>query len=101
MLIDKAIKVLELMHLNTDERDEYENRLKWLRIEASTIEKAEAKAFQKGIEQGIEQGREEGINKRNLEIVKNMLSKNYSVSDISDLTGLSTSEIEKLKKSLS
>ena len=32
-----------------------------------------------------------------VEIAKKMLSKNHSISDISDLTGLSIAEIEKLK----
>ena len=38
----------------------------------------------------------ESIAKRDIEIAKKMLSKNHSISDISDLTGLSPEEISKL-----
>lgn len=46
--------VLEVINLSDEEREEYENRLNWLRIEASAVKRAE------------ERGREE----RNIEIAK-------------------------------
>ena len=60
-------------------------------------------------EEGIEIGTQEGIRigealgeargevKRNIEIAKKLLSKDYSVSDISKLTGLSITDIQKLR----
>lgn len=38
-----------------------------------------------------------GMAKRDIEIAKKMLAKNHSIIDISDLTGLSIKEIEKLR----
>ena len=43
------------------------------------------------------EGREEGIEKGKLEDAKKMLDKGYSIADISDITGLSAKEIERLK----
>lgn len=91
--IKKALTVLGVMNFSSNERDAYEDHLKWLRIEANTLKKAEEKGIEKGIETGIEKGKAE----RDIEIAKTMLSKNYPLSDISSITGLSTNEILKLK----
>merc|ERR1712176_413165 len=86
--IKKALTVLDVMNFNPIERDAYEDHLKWLRIEANTLKKAEAKGVEKGIEQGIKQ------------IAINMLNQNLDNSLISSATGLSTDDILKLKNKL-
>ncbi|HJD66461.1 MAG TPA: hypothetical protein LFV91_05440 [Rickettsia endosymbiont of Bembidion nr. Transversale] len=73
--------MLEVINLSDEEREEYENRLNWLRIEASAVKRAE------------ERGREE----RNIEIVKKMLIKKRSIEEIYEITELSIEEIGKLK----
>ena len=45
-----------------------------------------------------EEAAEEATNNRNIEIAKSMLEKKYDIQEIMDLTGLSITEIEKLKK---
>ena len=47
---------------------------------------------------GIEQGRIEGIKQTKIETARNMLNKNFSISDICDVTGLSKEEVESLKE---
>ena len=47
--------------------------------------------------QGLEQGLEQGSNNKALEIAKNMLESDMSISEISRFTGVSEIEIEKLK----
>jgi len=47
----------------------------------------------RGFEQGIEQGSKE----KQLEIVKNMLSKGFDIDTISEITGLTKNELEDLK----
>ena len=47
--------------------------------------------------EGREQGRAEGIEKGKLEDAKKMLDKGYSIADISDITGLSAKDIERLR----
>ena len=90
--LKKAINVLSVMNFTPEEREAYEDHLKWLRIEANTIKNYE----QRGEIRGREEGKAEGENKKAIEIAKKMLSKNHSISDISDLTGLSPEEISKL-----
>ena len=56
--------------------------------------------FDIGREQGIDIGREQGIDigekRQSIEIAKRMKAKGISADDISDLTGLSIKEIEKI-----
>jgi predicted transposase/invertase (TIGR01784 family) len=86
--LKKAINVLNVMNFTEDEREAYENHLKWLRIEANTLKKAEAK------------GREEGADKKAEETATNMLKQNLDNSLISSVTGFSIDEILKLKNKL-
>ena len=57
-------------------------------------------AREEAMEQGIKQGRIEGIAQgevsKALEMAKAMKDKDYSIAEISELTGLSGEEIEKL-----
>ena len=54
--LKKAINVLSLMNLTPEEKEAYENNLKWLLIKINTLKKYE----QKGREEGIKEGREKG-----------------------------------------
>ena len=47
-------------------------------------------------EKGIETGKKIGIDKRNLEIAKNLLKENIDINTISKCTGLSLEEIQNL-----
>ena len=91
--LKKAISVLEVMNFSDEERDSYEDHLKWLMIEASTVKKAEEKAESRGEARGKA---EENIRVK-IEIAKNLLSQNIDINTISTATGLSIAEIEKLK----
>ena len=86
--LKKAINVLSVMNFTPEEREAYEDHLKWLRIEANTIRNYE--------QRGEIRGKAEGRVERNIEIAKKMLSKNHSISYIADLSGLSPEEISKL-----
>jgi predicted transposase/invertase (TIGR01784 family) len=77
------------MNFTPEEREAYEDRLKWLRIEANTLKKYQ--------QQGIEIGRAEGMAERNIEIAKNLLSQNIDIKTIAVATGLSPDDIIKLK----
>ena len=79
--IKKALTVLDVMNFNPLERDAYEDHLKWLRIEANTLKKAEAR------------GEEKTITK----IAKAMLQDGDSIEKITKITGLSSEQIDKLK----
>ncbi|MCZ6902145.1 MAG: Rpn family recombination-promoting nuclease/putative transposase [Rickettsia endosymbiont of Ixodes persulcatus] len=61
--------------------------------------------IQQGIEKGMQLGEARGMQigeaKRTMEVAKNMLSNNYSIPEVSRITGLSISEINDLLKSKS
>lgn len=79
--VKKAIEVLNVMNFSDEEREAYEDHLKWLRIEANTLKKAE------------EKGRKE----EKLEIARALLKQGLGTKQISDATGLSEKELQKLQ----
>ncbi len=87
--IEKINKKLASMSLSSEERNNYEFRLKAIRDEADAIEYA----TRNGIEQGIEQGEE----KKTREIVKEMLKNNFTIEQIKKVTKLTEEEIDKIK----
>ena len=69
--LKKAINVLEVMNFTDEERDAYEDHLKWLRIEANTLKKAEARAKAEGLAEGKAEG-EKKLNEAITEVVRNL-----------------------------
>lgn len=80
--IKKALHTLNVMNLNKDEREEYEEHLKWLRFEVSVCKKR--------YQDGKAEGKAEGI----IAVAKKMLSKGSDIKFISEVTGLSEEEVE-------
>ena len=68
------------------------------KIQNSLLSEAKEEGISQGIEQGYTSGINDGISKEKVSIAKNMLNKNMSMEDISDITGLSIEEINKLRK---
>ena len=58
------------------------------------LEKGMKKGFEQGIEKGIEQGIEQGM----IKVAKELLGHNVDIDIILSSTGLSKTELEKLKK---
>jgi len=56
-----------------------------------------SEGMSEGIQQGIQEGIKQGIYQNKLEIVLTMLSKNMKINLISEITGLSIDEINKIK----
>ena len=90
--IQKAIEALEHMHLDNNERESYDARLKWLRDEEMALKKAKAEGVQEGIEQGIEQGIERG----KIDMAKALKSQGVSIDIIVATSGLSKDIIDSL-----
>ena len=61
-------------------------------VEYQSLKNARAE----GVSQGIEQGISQGIEQNTIETIKAMLKKNFSLEDISDITGKSIEEIKKI-----
>ena len=86
--IKKAIEKLDIMYLDKEERDIYENDLKALRIHHAEIKTAEEKGIQKGIQEG-EKNKASEIAKNLLDVLDN--------ETIAVKTGLTIEEIQKLR----
>ena len=88
IIIRRAFEAIDQAAWTEEELNTYDKmtktRLDNLAVEQQKIEDAEIR------------GEARGIAKRDIEIAKKMLSKNHSISDVSDLTGLSLEEISKL-----
>ena len=83
-IFNKLFDQAELANFDEQEYLEYEESLKAYRDLKNSIDTAR------------EEGREEGEKKKALEVAKKGKKKGYSVQDISEMTGLSVDEIEKL-----
>jgi predicted transposase/invertase (TIGR01784 family) len=83
-----AFEKAEIAKYSEAEREDYEQSLKVYRDLKGVIDTA----FDEGKQEGKLEGRLEGI----LEIARKLKLKGLSISDISDLTGLSESEIDSL-----
>lgn len=91
--LHKALDVLQVMNFGDEEREAYEARLKWLRIEANTVQKYEDQAREEGIEIGEQIGREE----EKMQIAVNMLKENAPLDFIHRVTNLSMETLVKLQ----
>lgn len=100
MIIANSIERREIIRNNGDEvMEDFSEKLMnmseeeyykgWMSVEEDNayMDKLEAREF----------GKEEGREEANLSVAKKMLEKNMSIDEISEITGLPTEEIEKLK----
>ncbi|WP_375326943.1 Rpn family recombination-promoting nuclease/putative transposase [Candidatus Tisiphia endosymbiont of Nemotelus uliginosus] len=94
--LKKALTVLDVMNFTKEERDAYEDHLKWLRIEANTLKKVEAQAEARGEAKGKAEGKAEGKVEGKAELIKMMRDNGHSVEEISRITKLPITEINKL-----
>ena len=90
--LKKALSVIEVMNFSEEERQAYEDHLKWLRIEANTLKKTYNNAKSEGIAIGIEQG--------TYNITIKMLKENADINFIAKVTGLTEEEILKIKSDM-
>jgi predicted transposase/invertase (TIGR01784 family) len=103
--LQKAKKAFSLLNLPEKDRLAYVHYQDDLRYQASLVEsnyglghldgleKGIERGREQGLEQGIEQGVEIGEKKNQLETVRKMKSKGFSVEDIMEITGLSCEEV--------
>lgn len=76
------------MNFSAEEREFYEDHLKWLRIEANILRKATANGFT--------EGKIEGETSKAKEIAIKMLKKYKEIEEIVEFTGLLAPEIQQL-----
>jgi predicted transposase/invertase (TIGR01784 family) len=92
------------MNFAPEEREAYEEHLKWLRMETSTLKKHETKWFEDGKAEGREEGEQIGIakgeqigaEKEKKNMARKLLSKGMSIQEVGELTGLSEDGIKSI-----
>ncbi len=114
--MEKANEVMNIFYLNDEERSRYMAAGRYESDRISMIHESERKGLergmQKGLERGIQKGRAEGLiegratgraeglaegsRQKALETAKLMIARNYPLSEICLMTGLSQTEVEKL-----
>lgn len=88
VLFEKVFDIAKVSNYNPKERQAYEESLKYYRDYYNTI----ATAKNDGREEGVEAGRKEAL----LETAKKMKNQGFETIVISEMTGLSDSEINSL-----
>lgn len=98
--VKKAVEKLDVMYLDKEEREMYENELKRLRDYIAEMKTAEIRGMEKGMEKGMKKGIEKGMQQgqkvKAMEIAKNLLDV-LDNETIAVKTGLSIHEIEELR----
>ena len=103
-VFDDLFEKASLARMSHAEHLTYERSLKYYRDAINTMDYAKREAreegleegMEKGLEEGMEKGREEGELKKQKEIAINLKKVGLETSKISQTTGLSIEEIEKL-----
>lgn len=95
LVIKEAYNALSQFNWSEPELIAYDEEIKRIKDNIAALDYQ----YDKGIEKGIEKGKAEGKSEERIDLAKKMLSKNYDLSDISALTNLSLSELQKLKDS--
>ena len=94
--LKKAISVLSVMNFTAEEREAYEDHLKWLRIEANTIKNYEQRGEVRGRAEGRAEGKAEGEKEKAIVIAKKMLAEGFDINIITKITDLTAEEIKAL-----
>jgi len=92
-VFERFFEIAEIAHMDDDERSNYESSLKYYRDMNNVVATAKGEGWEEGREQGIEQGKAEGKE----EVALNCLKQGMASDVISQITGLTVEEIEKLK----
>ena len=99
--IKKAGKALDVMRMTKADYNDYQNYLKWARVQSSewksAIYEGELIGEARGEARGMAKGRAEGKAEGKTEIAQKMKRRGMSAEEISELTGLTIEEIENLK----
>ena len=91
-IVDKYITNVTIVNDNP-EFQKYMSEEDKKKIQNSLLSEAKETGYTSGINDGISKG----VSQEKVNIAKNMLNKNMSIEDISDITGLSIEEIKNIK----
>lgn len=90
--LKKALEVLEHINMQPEEREAYESRLKWYRIQKNSLKKQ----FEDGKAEGLAKGEIKGQEKEKLTIASKLLAHGMAIEDIVKIAGLTHQQVQKL-----
>ena len=86
--LKKALGVLEHINMKEEEREAYENRLKWYRIQKNSLKKQ--------FHDGVAIGKAEGKAEEKLEMARKLLNHGMALDDIIKISELTYSQLNEL-----
>ena len=92
----QAKKRLQYLQMTPAERAAYDRHVNNIMIQNDVLETKVLEGLQQGREEGLQQGREEGRAEERLTTARKMKAKGIPVTDIAEITGLATEDIERL-----
>ena len=95
-IFEKAMKKYNYFTDNKDLLNEYDKREAYLFYQASLMRGATNDGIEEGMKIGIEKGKLEGMKDEKYSIAKNLKKSGLDIKFISENTGLTIEEIEKL-----
>ena len=104
--LKKALEVLDHIRMRPEEREAYENRLKWMSIQKNALKKQYMDGLKEGKEEGLKEGKEEGLKEGKEEgkreekrtLARALLQLGQDSAFVAKATGLSKSEVGNLLK---
>ena len=100
--LDKIFKKLaeyaDSKSLSKEEQEKYDNSMMVMWDNYAVYKHAVEKAYKKGYEEGKKEGYEEGKRKASKTIALKLLTYNFPIDEIADITDLSIEEIKKLEQ---
>jgi len=100
--LDKIFKrlaeIADSKSLSKEEQEKYDNSMMVMWDNYAVYKHAVEKAYKKGYEEGKKEGYEEGKRKASKKIALKLLTYNFPIDEIADITDLSIDEIKKLEQ---
>ena len=95
--LEDISSILESVRLDNMEKEKFINDINNASCDKNN---QEAIKLEDNIEYRFELTKEEALREKTIDVIKNMLKKNYDIKEISDITGKSTNEIKEIEKSM-
>ena len=95
--LEDISSILESVRLDNMEKEKFINDINNASKDKNN---QEAIKLEDNIEYRFELTKEETLREKTIDVIKNMLKKDYDIKEISDITGKSTKEIKEIEKSM-
>ena len=97
-IFKRLAEIADSKTLTKEEQEKYDNSMMVMWDNYAVYKHAVEKAYKKGYEEGKKEGYEEGKRKASKKIALKLLTYNFPIDEIADITDLSIDEIKKLEQ---